>query len=332
MWSLESPYILLLLLTIPPLIYYIHFRKQRGGMITFSFRIWGGDGFKQKVNTARIINIFLWFIFWCGFASLIIALGGPRKIEKEKIYLTKGVDMIIVLDESGSMSAPDFKPSNRFESAKEVIRKFTQSRENDQIGLVTFGSEAVLRVPPTLDYTILEQTLKSLKIMELGDGTAIGMGIAVAVLHLRSSKAKDKIIILLTDGVNNEGEVTPEQAASAAIDMDIKIYTVGIGRLSEMEWIYQDTESGLEYKGTSGEYDEELLKRIARLTGGKFYYAGDPRVLSAIFEEIDSMEKTDKRVKLYVKRIPKHNIFLIIGILCNFISFLGRKWLLKEIF
>lgn len=331
MWSFESPYNLLLLLAIPPLLYYLHFREKRGGMISFSFRIWGGDNFRQKINLARLLDIFFWFIFWCGFACFIIALGGPLEIEKEKIYLTKGVDMIIVLDESGSMSAPDFKPTNRFESAKEVIKKFTQSRENDQIGLVTFGSEAVLRVPPTLDYTILEQTLKSLKIMELGDGTAIGMGIAVAVLHLRSSKAKEKIIILLTDGVNNEGEVTPQQAASAAMEMNIKIYTVGIGRLSEIEWIYQDIESGLEYKGSSGEYDEELLLKLARLTGGKYYYAGDPRVLSAIFEEIDSKEKTDKRVKIFVKRIPRHNIFLVIGILCSCIGFLGRKWFLKEI-
>ena len=253
-------------------------------------------------------------------------------MEKERIYLTKGVDLVIALDESGSMSTPDFEPGNRFESAKRVIKEFTQSRENDQIGMVTFASDAVLRVPPTLDYKILEHILDGLKLMELGEETAIGMGIAVAVLHLKSSTAPDRIIILITDGVNNAGNITPEQAANLASQLGIRIYTIGIGRESDTEWTYKNPDTGIQVSGLSGEFDEEMLIKIAGITRGKYYYAGNPRSLNSIFEELDSVVKTEKRLRIDVTRISYHKTFIFIGLLCILLSYLGRKLLLKEIF
>lgn len=332
MWSLEYPLSLILFLILPFLIYFVHFGKKRGGVILYNFNIWKKRKYFQKINPGRILSVFFWIIFWCGFCSYIIALGGPHIIEKERIYLTKGIDIIIVLDESGSMSTPDFEPGNRFESAKRVINKFTHSRENDQVGLVTFSSEAILRVPPTLDYTMLEEQLQNLKLMELGEETAIGMGIAVAALHLKSSWAANKVIILITDGVNNTGRITPEQATRLASQIGIRIYTIGIGRLSDYEWTYKNPDTGIQVSGLSSEFDEEMLIRIASLSGGKYFYAGNPRSLNAIFEEIDSVEKTEKRLRIHVKRIPYHELFILTGLLCICISYLGRKLLLKEIF
>jgi Ca-activated chloride channel family protein len=330
--NLEYPFYLLLFLILPPAIYFVHFRPKRGGVILFNFSIWKDKGFKQNINIIRICEVMLWIFFWTGFSLFIIAFSGPVLVEKEKMFLTTGVDMIIVLDESPSMAAPDFEPENRYETAKEVIRKFMRSRENDQIGLVTFSSEAVIRVPPTLDYAILEQTLEELVIMELGEGTAIGMGIAVAALHLKSSKAREKVIILLTDGVNNEGKISPEEAALAASEFGIRIYTIGMGKESDIEWTIKDPKTGIEYKGWSGEFDEKLLKKIAELSGGKYYYAGDPWALNAIFEEIDSMEKTEKRVKIYVNRISQHELFIVLGLVLIMLSFILRKWFLREMF
>jgi len=315
-WSLEYPFSLLVFLILPFLIYFVHFRKKRGGIILFNFTVWENKEHIQNINPARIFNIIFWFIFWAGFSSYIIAMAGPNIIEKERIYLTKGVDLLIVLDESGSMSLQDFEPDNRFESAKQVIKKFMYSRENDQIGLVTFSSDAVLRVPPTLDYSILEETLNKLKLMQLGEETAIGMGIAVAALHLKSSKAINKVIILITDGVNTTGRVSPEQAALLASQLGIRIYTIGIGRMSN----------------SGGEFDEQMLIKIAQLSGGKYFFAGNPRTLTAIFKEIDSAVKTEKRLRIYVKRVPQHEFFILIGLICIIISYIGRKLLLKEIF
>ena len=331
MWSLENPYILLFLLIIPVLVYIVHFRRKRGGVISFSFTIWKSDGFTPSFNPARIASIIFWMFFWTGFALNIMALAGPTIVEKERVFLTRGVDMIIALDESPSMSTPDFKPVNRFESAKQVIRQFTRSRENDQIGLVTFSSEAVLRIPPTLDYDVLEEVLENCKLMQLGEGTGIGLGIAVSVLHLKTSLAKDKVIILLTDGVNTEGEISPMEATDAAADLGIRIYTIGIGRESDLEWTFRDEATGMEYKGVSGDFDEELLVRIAERSGGKYFYAGDPRALNIIFDEIDSMEKTEKRVRIYVQRYPRHGIFILAGFILILAGFAGRKWFLKEL-
>ncbi|MBN1411531.1 MAG: VWA domain-containing protein [Spirochaetales bacterium] len=332
MWSLDSPLALLFFGLIPFLIYLVHFRKKRGGILLFGFSIWRGEETLKAVKRGGLIYGFFWALFWVGFILLIIALSGPVVISKQEVYLNKGIDMIIVLDESPSMSAPDFKPVNRFESAKQVIRRFVSGRENDQIGLVTFSSEALLRVPPTLDYDVLLETLTSLSIMDLGEGTAIGMGLATAALHLKSSKARSKVIILLTDGVNNEGTVLPEDAVFVAADLGIKIYSIGIGRHSESTWKFVDEKTGREYQASSGEFDEKLLIKIATASGGKYFNAGNPNALDGIFDEINSMEKTGKRLKIFVEKKPQYGFFVFLGLSLVLLSFLARKLVLQEIF
>jgi Ca-activated chloride channel homolog len=332
-WSLEEPAALFLVLLVPALAWLVHFRKARGSKVPFGFGIWRGVSLSAAVRGSKAAAAVPWVLFWAGFVSLVIALAGPVALTREEVNLGKGVDMVIALDQSPSMTAEDFKPVNRFECAKQVIRRFVAGRDNDQVGLVTFASQAVLRVPPTIDHEVLLDTLSDLDIMdmELGDGTAIGMGIATAALHLKSGKSKSKVIILLTDGVNNSGDVQPEDAVYAAADLGIRIYTVGIGRYSEGSWVIVNRKTGQEYLATSGEFDEKLLIRIATASGGKYYSALDPDALTRIFGEIDSMEKTEKRVRIYVEKSERYGMFAAAGLAFILLSLCIRKLALREI-
>ena len=331
MWSVENPYTLLLLFAVPVLVWFVFVRRGRGSVVAFSHSIWKGPKFKPPVSFAGFIRGCAVCATIVGTCFFIIALSGPVLVETEKIFLTKGIDMIIALDDSPSMSAPDFGPKNRFESAKEVIKQFVRARENDQVGLVTFGSEASLRVPPTLDYRFLVRTLDSLQIMELGEGTAIGMGIAVAALHLSSSKTKDKVIILLTDGVNNEGSVSPLDAAASAYRMGIRIYTIGIGKEQQFEWTFTDPKTGNHFTGKSGQFDEVLLKSVAEMSGARYFYAGEPQVLKGVFSEIDSLETAERRVKTVTRNSPVHELFIFWGIVLLCASYALRCTSCREI-
>jgi Ca-activated chloride channel family protein len=332
MWSLEAPAALLLFLLLPPLIYQIHFRRSRGGKIPFSYRIWQGAGFQTSLSFRRFIYMLSWFVFWLGLCSLFIALSGPVRIQKTKIFLNRGLDIMIVLDESPSMLAQDFKPEHRFGTAKKVIEEFIGGRENDQIGIVSFSQEALLRVPVTDDYSLLLSILSSLDVMELGDGTAIGMGLSLASLHLQGSDVPGRVIILLTDGENNAGEVGPVQAAELARRLGIRIYCIGIGKEGEAYMELKDPVTGKIMKGKYiGKFDEALLQKIAALSGGKYFHARNPGTLSSIFEQINALEKTEKRFRLEVERIPLHRGFLLAALLMVAADFFIRKGLLKEL-
>ncbi len=249
------------------------------------------------------------------------------------MYLNPGLDIAIVLDESPSMLAQDFKPNHRFDTAKEAIREFIQGRENDQIGLVSFSDEAIFRVPPTVDYRILLSRLDSLEIEGLGDGTAIGMGLSLGDLHLERSRAQGRVIILLTDGENNAGVITPEAASELAQNLEIRIYTIGIGREGEAYMEVRDPETGKIIKGKyKGKFDEALLKNIAKLSGGKYYHASSPGTLRANFEKIDSMEKSEKRVRVKVDKSEHYLDFIIVAIIMILLDFIVCKVLLREVF
>jgi Ca-activated chloride channel family protein len=317
MWSLEHPLTLLLLFPLAFLGYWAHFRPKRGGKIRFNLAEWGGGAPAYPGAAGRVL---LWgsrALFWSGFLLLIIALAGPVVIERQRIYLTKGVDLVIALDESPSMSARDVGSVNRFEAARQVIREFVSGRENDAIGLVAFGKEAALRVPPTLDYPYLLGVLDTLQIMELGDGTAIGTGLALSALHLRDSRAREKVIILVTDGDNNAGDVSPERAAGLARELGIRIYTIGIGTEGETTIQFTDPESGKQVQGVyQGRLDEELLKAVALETGGRYFHSGTLGILTAVFREIDALEKTEQEVNVFVEHRPKHDAFILAALAC----------------
>jgi len=330
--SFETPIFLLLLLLLPPAVYLRHFWPKRGGRLKFSFSMRDQEGFAPPQRGVRFLIFLSAILFWGGCGLIIFSLAGPATIERERVYLTRGLDIMIVLDESPSMGAKDFPPENRFESARRIIRSFVEGREHDPVGLVTFGEEAALRVPPTLDYEYFFSTLDDLFLMDLGDGTAIGMGISVAALHLRYSTAPGKVIILLTDGENNAGEVLPRTAATIAAKMDIRIYTIGIGGEGEVPLEYTDPETGKTYTGTyrSG-FDEELLISIADIGGGEYFHAATPGALESIFNTIDSMETFGKRAKVRVISHPLHRTFIALALGLFLIYFLVKKVFLKEV-
>ncbi|HUV07641.1 MAG TPA: VWA domain-containing protein [Spirochaetia bacterium] len=332
MWSFETPEALVLILVLPILIYLAHFRKNRGAKVIFSFRAYGAKGFNPQFGSGRLLRIAGLAFFWLGFAVLIVALAGPVRIEKRKVYLKPGLDIMFVLDESPSMLAQDFKPNHRFDAAKGVIRDFVGGRENDQIGLVVFSEEAVLLMPVTVDYSLLLSRLDTLEIKALSDGTAIGLGLSVAILHLNSATAAGKVIVLLTDGENNTGEVAPDAAARLARELGIRIYAIGIGQEGDVYMELKDPKTGKVIKGRyRGKFDEALLKEIAGLAGGRYFHASSPGTLTAIFEQIDAIEKTEKRVRVRVDKTSFHGELILAGIMLIVIDFLLRRGALGEL-
>jgi len=332
MWRLEYPQVLLILLIVPLFVYLLYYRKARGGKIAYSFRIWKGDRFRASATPRRVLLIITRVLFWLGFCSLVVALAAPVVVETQRKHLSRGLDLMLVLDVSPSMSARDVGTITRFDAARKVVQDFISGRENDAIGLVIFGAEAALRVPPTFDYPFLGRALDSVQVMALGDGTAIGMGIALAAVHLQDSRAQEKLIILITDGDNNAGEIEPDRAAQLAAALRIRVYTIGIGSEGETTIQFVDPESGKEVRGVyQGKLNEELLKRIADQTGGRYFHSGTLGILNTIFQEIDSLESTVQEVAIFRERHPRHMIFIFLGWLIITLCVITNKLLIGEL-
>ena len=245
--------------------------------------------FPEMITTrSKFVNLpFYFFIISLFFVAL--SLSRPRLKTGEKVVHTEGIDIMLLLDMSGSMQIPDFSP-NRFVVAKKVIEKFINGRKNDRIGLVAFAGEAYTQCPLTVDYSALSNILEQLKIGYIKDGTAIGMSIAEGVARFKHSKAPSKVMILLTDGENNAGSIDPMTAARVAKSEHIKIYSIGMGSNGKI---------GKMYGGGAGGLNEDLLRQIAYETGGKFYLATDSGALSRIYSEINKLEKGKIETKIY---------------------------------
>ncbi|MBN2617572.1 MAG: VWA domain-containing protein [Spirochaetales bacterium] len=323
----------MLLIIIPALFVFQNLRKKNRGALLFSHSVWKGNNYIFKQSSLLIFKNISTFFLYMGLLFIVLALTDPSIVGRENNYLSKGVDIMVVLDESPSMSAKDFPPVNRFESAKEIILKFIEGRENDSVGVVSFGDDAVLRVPLTLDYKSVSESVKNLKLMSLGEGTAIGMGLAVSVLHLKNSTATSKVIILLTDGVNNAGEVLPLSAARAAQEYNIKIYTIGIGSLEPVELEFVNPETGMITRADlpAGGFDQTLLEDIASITGGNFYKASSPGMLETVLQGIDYLERSRKIIETRIKSKPIYYIFTIWAIVFISTFYLIRKSILGEI-
>lgn len=332
MITFDSPIALILIALLPTLVYLSHIWRRRGGYVPFSFTIWRKETFSHPHWGVRFLIVSATLCYWAGILSLIVALAGPSVSQRERIYLNRGVDILLVLDQSPSMAAQDFAPENRFVTAKNVIQDFIERRNSDTVGLVSFGSEAALRVPPTRDYQTLGDRLQALQLMELGDGTAIGMGIAVACVHLQHSTADQKVAVLITDGENNAGEISPLSAAKIAKEMGIRIYTIGVGSRGEVPIELEDPDTGNIIRGKiESRYDEALLQQIAALTGGRFFSASSPGSLFAVFNDIDSIETVQQRVRLEIHTDPIHREFIMAGLALLLISFVLRKLLFREV-
>ena len=235
---------------------------------------------------------------WLAVVALIVALARPQTVRYERLeeVLSYGADIMLVMDTSGSMEALDYQPRNRLHVARETVRSFVEGRRGDRIGLVAFSGLAATVCPLTTNMGYLQDKVSELDFGLLEDGTAIGTAISTALNRLAGSAARSKVIILLTDGVNNRGEVSPLDAAAIARDMEVKVYTVGVGSEGPVPFPAKPP-----YYGRTLEVglDEELLERIAAETGGVYRGATDPRSLARIYEEIDRLEKTEVRARTY---------------------------------
>ena len=262
---------------------------------------------------------------------LITALARPSTVSSDREYQTKGVDIVICLDISGSMLAEDFQPENRLYVAKQEAIKFIKGRENDRIGLVVFARKAFTQCPLTTDYRILIELVKEIRVGMIADGTAIGLGIATSVNRLRDSTAKSKVIILITDGSNNAGNIDPITAAELAKTFGIKIYTIAVGKGGLVPFPVEDPFFGKRYVQANVEIDEQILKRIADITGGLFFRARDPKSLSEIYEKINKLEKTEIKVKEYKSYNELFPFFLIPALLLLVLDVTLRQTVLLKV-
>ena len=289
------PWILFFLFIIPLMAvwYWIKGKKTEPNLNYSSLKI-----FKELKPTWRERLKYLPVILrMIAVALLIIALARPQNFQSGENIYTEGIDIAMVLDISGSMLAEDLKP-HRLEAAKNVIDEFVRERTSDRIGLVIFSREAFTQCPLTIDYSVLRNLLKDIKTGMIEDGTAIGNGIANGVNRLKESKAKSKVMILLTDGVNNAGEVDPISAAQIAKTFNIRVYTIGVGTRGEAPYPVQ-TPFGTRYQMVPVEIDEDVLKEIAKLTDGEYFRATDNKKLKDIYETIDKLEKTKVEITSY---------------------------------
>lgn len=244
---------------------------------------------------------------------LIVALARPQSFSSGENVTTEGIDIAMVLDISGSMLAEDLKP-NRLEAAKNVIDNFVEGRTSDRIGLVIFSREAFTQCPLTIDYNVLRNLLLDIRSGMIQDGTAIGNAIANGVNRLKESDAKSRIIILLTDGVNNAGEVDPISAAEIAKAFGIRIYSIGVGTRGEAPYPVQ-TPFGTRYQMVPVEIDEEMLQKISGLTDGQYFRATNNRALAEIYEKIDKLEKTKIEITSYKNATEKYHSWLWGGLI-----------------
>ena len=299
---LRDPQFLLLLVLLVPMAW-VYFRRERTSRPAVRFSDLSIAG---KLPPSALIKWrHLVFGLRCAALCLLaVALARPQLGRSDSEVTTEGVDIMLVLDVSQSMEAQDFKPDNRLAVAKQTIGEFIKKRESDRLGLVVFAARAYTKCPLTLDHNVLGRFVGDIDFTDFSYQTAIGTAIATAASRLKNSTAKSRVIILATDGANNAGEIPPVTAANAAKELGMKIYTIGIGKKGKvpMPVQVQDPFSGRVFKQmqmVESDLDEQTLVNIADATGGKFFRATDPEKLKAIYDQIDKLEKTVIKTKVY---------------------------------
>ncbi len=321
----DPEFLFLLLLWLPMVWVYIRREKRTRPAVRFSDLSVAkkvSSGFSTGLRHSLIVLRLL------GIGLLTVALARPQMGHTEQEVTTHGVDIMLVLDVSTSMRALDFKPKNRLFVAKERIKDFITKRVHDRIGLVVFAGRSYTKAPLTLDYNVLSQFLDEIEFGEIEDGTAVGTAIATAANRIKDSKAKSKIMILLTDGANNRGDIAPLVAARAAGELDIKIYTIGVGKKGKvpMPVDYVDRRTGkivdTRVLMVDSDLDEENLQQIADVTKGKFFRAGSPEQLAQIYDEIDQLEKTEIKTKSYTTWSERFFPWLLAGVAVLFVELL----------
>jgi Ca-activated chloride channel family protein len=272
----------------------------------------------------------LMFVFRIlALALIILVLARPQAHYAKRDVITEGIDIVLAIDVSRSMLARDFKP-DRMEAAKEVAIKFVSGRMNDRIGLIVFSGESFTQCPLTTDKAVLVNLINELECGMIEDGTAIGLGLANSITRLKESTAKSKVIILITDGMNNAGEIAPLTAAELAKDLGVRVYTIGIGTVGTAPYPVQ-TMFGIEYQQMEVEIDEKMLTEIAEATEGKYFRAKSKMELENVYEQIDQLEKTKIQVHQYSQKEEKFFWFGIVAMILVAIEILLRYTILRNL-
>ena len=319
-------YLFLLLLLIPVIGWYIYELRKADA----SIQIGDTRVLQKQPKSLRVRLLHIPFILRVAAITLLsLALARPQLTNRWSSESTEGIDIMMALDISGTMLAEDLKP-NRLEAAKQVASDFVLARPNDQIGLVVFAGESFTQCPLTIDHAVLVNLFQSVEYGMIEDGTAIGLGLANAVNRMKDSQTKSKVIILLTDGSNNRGDIDPQTAAEIAKTFGIRVYTVGVGSYGQARVPVQ-TPIGTQYITTDSEFDETTLQRIAQTTGGQYFRATDNSSLKKIYEQIDQLEKTKLRVREYSKHTENFAPFLYAALLCLLGEILLRYFVLRTI-
>ncbi|MFN8239524.1 MAG: VWA domain-containing protein [Bacteroidales bacterium] len=325
--SFADPGFLYLLLLVPGIIAYYIFRQRKSnptlsvagneqfGEAPRSFRHW----LRHVIFGARVTAVLL----------LIIALARPQKNESYQDTSTEGIDIVLALDISGSMLARDFKP-DRLEASKNVATEFISGRPYDRIGLVVFSGESFTQCPVTSDHAVLINMLREMKSGMIEDGTAIGEGLATAVNRIKDSKSKSKVIILLTDGVNNRGIVAPLTAAEIAKTYGVRVYTIGVGTRGVADMPVQ-TPSGVRMQQMEVEIDEGILTEIAKMTDGKYFRATDNEKLVQVYNDIDKLEKSRIEVRQFKVKEERFLTAAVIALALFIFEIISRVLLMKNL-
>lgn len=324
--NFQNPEILWLLLVVPLLVAYHLWIGRRSATLTVStlggkraprtFRYW----LRPIPVVLRIAAIVLF----------IIALARPVEEHSESETTIEGVDIVLAMDISGSMLAQDFKP-DRLEASKAIAAEFIADREGDRISVVAFAGEAFTQCPLTSDRGAVQTSLSRLRSGVIDDGTAIGNGLATAINRLRESSAKSKVVVLVTDGVNNSGQISPRMAADIARDLEVKVYTIGVGRRGQAPMPAMDPYGNVMMVMADVEIDEDVLREIARVTGGKYFRAENSDALTKIYEEIDQMEKSKVQVTDYISYEELFLSWVLWGVLLLVVELLFSRVVLNRL-
>ena len=326
--TFHNPHILwLLLLTVPMAAYYVRQVLKGGATISIS----SVEGFRDAPRTLRLwLRHLPALLRLTAFALMVTALARPQSIEELSHTNTEGIDIVLALDVSGSMLARDFKP-DRITAARDVAGSFIADRYGDRIGLVVFAGEAFTQSPLTTDQATLQTLLGRVRSGIIEDGTAIGLGLATGINRLRESDAKSKVIILLTDGVNNSGQITPLTAADIAAEQGIRVYTIGVGTRGEAPYPAMDMFGNMTFVKQKVDIDEKTLREIAERTGGQYFRATDEEALRRIYDQINTLEKSRVEVMQTTVRHELYVAWLLAAIALLLGEFAVEKLLLKRI-
>ena len=331
MIRLEQSEFLLLILFIP--LFFIFKKLGFFSKIAFplTFSDWQGKSFEWKNSVHSFTRFLVHFFCVVALVACIIALANPEKVYQKKVFISQGNEIVFVLDVSPSMAALDIGNGSRLDAAKKSITNLVESTPETAFGLVALGSESALLVPPTMDHGTFLERLSNLVIGQFGDGTALGLGIATAVMHLDSSQSKKRVVVLITDGENNGGDIHPTTGAKLAQKKGVKIYTLGVGTFGSVPIEYTDFQTGKVYSGyLDSQFNDSSLKEICALSGGKYFSIENQEIFMSSLRQIEKAEEVSQSFYLQEEVISYSFYCALVGTFLFLLSWILSRLYLKE--